>query len=555
LALAELRECQATADPSLLSHFQDVPDFRREHGRRHLLIDVLVIAVCATLADCDTFVDMAEYGIDNQVWLRSFLELPNGIPSHDTFRRILGRLAPAPFQRACVSYARAAAQKLRCGNPTDDLAPTSLGQAGPGAPAPPVASVTDSTALTSPAQPTSPPATATAETPLLDLPATPAPTSPCQAGLTESPAVATTASSTRVGAVFVGVSPPPQTLLQGPPVGAQSPLVAEPDRPHGLAHPPARTPEPVPLQVAVGQSLALPAEAAADGPHRHLPVDGKTARGSKDPAAGKSALHRVSIWDSDARLTLGQVAVAAKSNEITAIPEVLKLVDLKGSVVSIDAMGTQEAIAAQIREGGGDFVLAVKENQPRLHEDVVASFARHFARLDGQANASEGVVLGKGEHGRKEKRTYIVLEDVSGIRDQEKWRGVSRLIMVQRECEKSDGTREEERRYFIGSARSGADAYAKWVRDHWGIENRLHWVLDVTFREDESRVRKDHGTENLAMLRRLALGVLGNDRTCKRSMRGKRKRAARNHAYLENILFALPDLDAPMETQNDAPLA
>jgi predicted transposase YbfD/YdcC len=186
---------------------------------------------------------------------------------------------------------------------------------------------------------------------------------------------------------------------------------------------------------------------------------------------------------------------------------------------------------------------------------VVGSFVRYFEQRDGRPDSNEWVVTSKGEHGRQEKRTYVVFDDVSGIRHPEKWRDVKRLIMVLRQCEKSDGTWEEASRYFIGSADSGVAAYAKWVRDHWGIENSLHWVLDVIFNEDASRVRKDHGTENLAMLRRLAVSVLGNDKSFKRSLKGKRKKAARNNQYLEHVLLGFSDPDTPLETQKTVPSA
>ena len=194
--------------------------------------------------------------------------------------------------------------------------------------------------------------------------------------------------------------------------------------------------------------------------------------------------------------------------------------------MSIDAIGTQEAIVNQIRDGDGDYLLAVKENQPHLYEDVLTSFDKHFEKCDGKEEGNVYETIENG-HGRKEKRRYIVLNDVSAIRDKEKWRDVQSLIMVYRECEKSDGKVEEESRFFIGSATASAKDYATWIRGHWGIENKLHWVLDVIFREDDSRVRKGNGTRNLALLRRLAVSLLGNEKTTKLSIRCKRKTRSR----------------------------
>ncbi len=534
---AELADSNPTPDASLLCHFQAIPDFRREHGRRHLLIDILVIAACATVADCDGFAEMEAYGTDNEAWLRTFLELPNGVPSHDTFRRVFLHLDPLPFQRACVRWLRAAADELQRSRqppcPPDGPAATTprpaTEVAGPAA----VAPLARPTAPE--AQPSPPPVPA--PRPLArDLAPAPAPTAPALGRLAERP---------------LGPAAPQPISAGARPRQPATPPGAE--APPPLAAPPAVAVESLSPEVAKAGPVA-PSAGGPEGQRRHLAIDGKTARGSFDKAAGQTALHLVSVWATEERLTLAQVAVAAKSNEITAIPEVLRLVELAGAVVSIDAMGTQEAIVAQVREGGGDYLLAVKENQPHLYEDVVGSFVRHFDRLDGRPDVNELVVVSKREHGRKEKRTCVLLEEVDGIRDREKWRDVKRLFMVHRECEKGDGTLEEDSRYFIGSAASDLESYAKWVRGHWGIENQLHWVLDVIFHEDASRVRKDHGTENLATLRRLAVSLLGNDETCKRSIRSKRKKAARDNDYLARILLGLPHLDASLELET-SPLA
>lgn len=530
VVLAELAQSKAPPDASILTYFHSVPDFRREHGRRHLLVDILVIAVFATVADCDSYVEMAEYGVDNETWLRRFLSLPNGIPSHDTFRYVFCHLNPLAFQQACVNYARDAAEKL-C---RADQTPTSSTDS------PPTDTTTQPIALT--VTTTGNEVTEQASVAVVE------PSPPSQP---RSDSPERVSSLTPTESRTVTDSPPDHQ----PPQTAALPAV-EDNQPEQLATladiqatcesreaPAASVAEPLSAQASLEQAVALPDPEAQ---RRHLAVDGKTLRGSLDKTGHQAALHLVSVWASEERLTLAQVAVEAKSNEITAIPEVLSLVALEGAVVTIDAIGTQEAIIAQIREGKGDFVLAVKENQPHLYEDALASFGRYFERLDHQDNGNRLVVVSKGEHGRQETRSYVVIDDVSGIRNLEKWRDVKRLIMVTREVQKSDGRREEETRYFIGSAASGVAAYAKWVREHWGIENRLHWVLDVVFHEDASRVRKDHATENLGMLHRLAVGLLGNDKSCKRSIKGKRKKAARNHEFLIRVLLDLPDTDTPV---------
>jgi predicted transposase YbfD/YdcC len=269
---------------------------------------------------------------------------------------------------------------------------------------------------------------------------------------------------------------------------------------------------------------------------RHIAIDGKTLRGSVDRSHGKAALHLVSAWATANHLTLGQVAVDGKSNEITAIPKLLELLDLKGALVTLDAMGCQKAIAEQVVEAGGDYVLAVKDNQPRLYEDVQRCFDEHLdalaARPDG--DGSFHAESGRG-HGRVEGRYCFILTDLEGIRDREAWRGLSTLCMVVSE-RAAGGALSTETRYYIGSLQGPAQAYAEAIRGHWGIENSLHWVLDVTFKEDASRARAEHGAENMAWLRRMVVSLLKNDTTCKRSLRQKSIKALCDHEFLLQLL-------------------
>jgi predicted transposase YbfD/YdcC len=235
-----------------------------------------------------------------------------------------------------------------------------------------------------------------------------------------------------------------------------------------------------------------------------LPIDGKTSRRSHDHNNGPGALHAVSLWASEYGLSLGQVACAEKSNEITAIPELLRLVDIKGGIVTIDAMGTQRAIAEQIVAGGADYVLALKGNQETLHQSVIDFISE---QLEGDlAGAQEHVTKERG-HGREEERTYLQLpapEELSGFMA---WTGLKLIGMVTSCCVRN-GKETIEVRYYISSLGVDAKQFARAVRGHWGIETTCHWSLDMTFREDESRTRERRLRENFAWLNRLVLSLL-----------------------------------------------
>ena len=402
---------------SLTEHFASLPDPRVERTRVHALLDILTIALCATLCGADGFVEMEAWGRARQDWLRERLELSGGIPSHDTFNRLFARLDPAAFARCFLSWTEALREALL------------------------------------------PPA---------DAPAAAAPV---------EGSAATTKAATLVS------------------------------------------------------------------------LDGKRLRRSFDTVTGSAALHLVSAWASEQRLVLGQVKVAEGANEITALPELLSLLDLAGCLVTIDAIGCQREIARQIVAQGGDYVLAVKRNQPALHEDVQL-FLDDAHEQGWRGVAHQEYQSFDAEHGRQERRAYFVTGEVAWLRERhqtdgaDRWAGLASIGMVEaRRREGGPGTKESvERRYYLsslaGDEAGSAQRFAEAVRGHWGIENSLHWVLDVAFREDECRVRRDHAPQNLATLRQLALNLLRREKTAKMGVKARRLKAGWDLAYLERVLAA-----------------
>jgi predicted transposase YbfD/YdcC len=366
---------------SIVEYFGSLPDPRMDRTRRHELLDIIVIALCAVICSAETWEDVETFGRAKHDWFKRSLKLPNGIPSHDTFNRVFALLDPLAFQECFLGWMRAVSEE-------------------------------------------------------------------------------------------VGIE-----------------------------------------QIA---------------------IDGKTLRHSFDRAGAKNALHLVSAWATANHVTLGQVAVADKSNEITAIPKLLELLDVSGAIVTIDAMGCQKDIADKIRDGGGDYVLAVKDNQGRLYEDILGCFERH---VDGQEVGSRHDESHTAEsgHGRSEKRTCFVIHDPDGIRDLKLWRDLKAICMVVSERTVA-GETSVEARHYIGSRAGTAEEYSHWIRGHWGIENSLHWVLDVSFAEDDSRLRTGHGPENLALLRRIAISLLKNDRDSKHSIHTKRLQAGWDESYLLKVL-------------------
>ena len=237
-----------------------------------------------------------------------------------------------------------------------------------------------------------------------------------------------------------------------------------------------------------------------------LAVDGKTARRSHDRKKGLGALHSVSVWASEFGLSLGQVACAEKSNEITAIPELLRLVDIKGAIITIDAMGTQKAIAAQIVDSKADYVLALKGNQETLHQAVIDYIDEQAKNDFADVQARRHITQETG-HGREEIRSYIQMPVPDDLRGLELWKGLKSIGVATLVCVR-DGKETIETRYYISSLAVGVKQFAHAVRSHWGIENSCHWSLDMTYREDESRIREPHMRENFAWLNRFTLSLL-----------------------------------------------
>ena len=364
---------------SLVTHFQALEDPRLERSRLHNLLDIVAITICAVICGADSWVDVEKYGQAKQDWLRRFLKLPNGIPSHDTFGRVFAAIVPEQFQTCFAGWVQEMAGQL---------------------------------------------------------------------GLTQ------------------------------------------------------------------------------------IAIDGKTLRGSHDRANGKAALHLVSAWAVENHLTLGQEAVDSKSNEITAIPKLLELLDLEGALVTIDARGCQKEIAEQVVKQGGDYVLTVKENQPKLYEEIgrleQAALEQDYTGASSHCAEEQG-------HGRQELRACWVLTDLEELAERAQWPGLQSVIVVVRD--RTVGEQNScEKHYYISSRKLSAKRFLEVIRGHWGIENSLHWVLDVAFDEDQSRVRKDHGPENVALVRRLALSMLKAEGS-KGSIRGKRLIAGWNNDFMEKLLF------------------
>jgi predicted transposase YbfD/YdcC len=242
----------------------------------------------------------------------------------------------------------------------------------------------------------------------------------------------------------------------------------------------------------------------------------------------------LTAWATDNEFTLGQMAVDEKSNEITGIPKLLEILYLERAIVTIDAIGCQKEIATKIREKEADYIFAVKDNQPRLFEDIKKRFDKH-AECPGQESSFSTFTEDSNGHGRKERRTCIVLNDLKEIRGLAEWKDAKRIVMVLRECWEG-GKYTEECRYFIGSYDGNAKDYLGYIRKHWGIENGQHYVLDVTFREDENRTRKGHGQENLALVRRIALSLLKQETSTRMSTPTKRLHACGSDEYLLKVL-------------------
>lgn len=268
-----------------------------------------------------------------------------------------------------------------------------------------------------------------------------------------------------------------------------------------------------------------------------IAVDGKTLCHSYDTANNRPAIHMVSAWACRNNLVLGQFKTDEKSNEITAIPELLKLLDLQGNIVTIDAMGCQKKIAKQIIEQGGDYIFNLKDNQPTLYADVRLFIESYVdERKLGKTVFDKHEVV-DGDHGRIETRRYWVTEEIEWLQQKKEWSGLTSIGMVEYESiEKATAKIEVERRYFISSLKAKAEPFAQAARMHWGVENGLHWCLDVGFNEDACRVRKDYAPENFAVIRHIALNLLKNEKTVKVGIKNKRLMAGWDTAYLAKLL-------------------
>jgi predicted transposase YbfD/YdcC len=366
----------------LLEHFKHLEDPRAEHLVEHRLLDIIGLSICAVICGADTWVDIENYGRAKEEWLRGFLLLLGGIPSHDTIARLFAALNPQALQACFLSWVKAIAQSSQ------------------------------------------------------------------------------------------------------------------------------------------GEVIA---------------IDGKTLRHSYDQGGGKGAIHMVSAWASQNRLVLGQRKVDEKSNEITAIPELLKVLDLQGCIVTIDAMGTQREIAQQIIEGGGDYVLSLKGNQRNLHEDVAQLF-KWTRQIEFHGIPHEFYQTVNGGHGRIEIRRHWLLDGVEHLIDAARWPGLKRVGLVESERRLPGEQVTFQQRYYLLSLEGQVERFAQAVRSHWGIENQVHWVLDMVFHEDASRIRKDHAPENLALIRHIALNLLRQDRSAKGSIKAKRLKAGWDDGYLSRIL-------------------
>lgn len=369
---------------NLTKHFANLTDPRVERTKEHLLLDIVVIAVCAILAGADGWVAVEAFGRAKEKWLRTFLELPNGIPSHDTFGRVFAALDPFEFEQSFLSWIQAVSTRL------------------------------------------------------------------------------------------------------------------------------------------TGEVVA---------------VDGKTLRRSHDKRLGKNAIHMVSAWATAQRLVLGQRKIEDKSNELTAIPELLRVLALEGCIVTVDALGCQTEIAETIVNQGADYVLAVKGNQGKLHEDLKDLFdgaAEVEFREVPHAHARQVTK----DHGRLEIRDCWVItapEYLDFVRRHDAWKNLRSLIRIRTEVRRGR-KRSEETRYFISSLQATPRELLTAIRGHWGIENGLHWILDIAFREDESRVRKDHAAENFAVLRHIAVNLLNRARNGKDSIKTMRLRAGWDETFLAQVI-------------------
>ena len=265
-----------------------------------------------------------------------------------------------------------------------------------------------------------------------------------------------------------------------------------------------------------------------------IAIDGKTLRRSYDNSSDKSAIHMVSAWASQNGIVLGQVKTNEKSNEITAIPELIKMLEISGCIVTIDAMGCQKNIANLIIDNNADYLLTLKANQGNLYNDVRLYFEHHINTKNFEGVKYFATI--DGDHGRIETRKHWVTSDIDWLPDKSLWHGIHTIAMVQRERD-INGKVSTENSFYISSLTDDPFEFARTVRAHWGIENSLHWVLDISFREDECRIRKNNAPENFVVLRHIAVNLIKQETSSKRGVKGKRLKAGWDNAYLRKILL------------------
>ena len=376
---------------TISEHFSEIKDPRIERKKLHQLIDIITITLCpkgyrsayAVIAGAETWSDIELFGKCKYDWFKSFLELPNGIPSHDTFNRVFARLDPKQLEKCFENWVKSI-----------------------------------------------------------------------------------------------------KNLLSS----------------------------------------------------EQIAIDGKTVRHSYDRNQEQKAIVMVSAWARKSGLVLAQRKVSKKSNEITAVPELLKALELEGAIVTLDAMGCQTKIVNQVVNQKADYLISLKKNQSGLYKRVNDLFQLTLSQDKINSKSSDYSVSESG-HGRTEKRHYHVLNNVSEIVDKkQKWSNLSSVVRVEYSRQLKNGTTKLESRYFITSLSQGAEELVEYIRGHWSIENQLHWVLDVDFKEDDSRIRKDNAPENLAVIRHIALNLLNQDKSSKGSIKGKRKKAGWDDDYLLHLL-------------------
>jgi len=364
----------------IIDHFKGIEDKRDSKNQKHNLLEIIVMTICAVCAGCDDYCEIAKFCKTKEEWFKKFLELKNGVASHDTFNRVISRIEPKQFERCFMEWVSTA------------------------------------------------------------------------------------------------------------------------------------------NKISKGQVVA---------------IDGKTLRGSKD--GDTKAIHMVSAWANTNKLVLGQIKTEEKSNEITAIPELLDLLDVSGCIVTIDAMGCQTKIVDKIVSKGADYVLAVKGNQGRLSEDIQLFFADELPNKMKDVLHDYHKTVEK-DHGRMERREYYITEEIDWLKESHpKWKDMKSIGIAKSTVQIGDKTREDIR-FYISSLSANATKFGEAVRGHWGIENSLHWVLDVAFHEDANRSRKDHSAENFAVIRHISLNLIKQN-SSKDSIKIKRKRCGYDDDFRHNIIF------------------